>query len=320
MTPPPSILKAAVLLSSLDRASADSILVRLPEEHAAAVVRAIDQIAELPAAKRNEVIAEFLAQHEAPTILPFEEPEPASNGNSCPLAFSVELSDAVFGTLLGEEHPQAAAIVLAHLPPQRASSLLNCFPASVRSEVLKRVADLSEEQCDLLPEIAAALQQQTARPQPEPTPLSPGMQAARAIIAAAGDHADSLVGDLHYAEPTLAQQLQAERSQSSQPTDLALSFNGLEQLSDSALAMIFGRCDSESVLLALAGARTSFTNRMLAKLSTHEATAFQHRMHQLAPLRLSDVEEAQRTVVEAAESLMRAGKISPPSRRFAAAA
>lgn len=325
MSTSPTIKKAAVLLSSLDQTSADAILVRLPEDQAAAIVRAIDEISDLSVLERDEIIGEFLSADPANATLPFptagdENYSPTAVDESCPLAFAAELSNAVLGTMLGEEHPQAAAILLAHLPPQRASLLLNSFTASARTNVLQRVADLTESQCELLPVIAAALRERVTTPQPEPIVQSRGLQAARAILAAAGNTADSLVGDLRFGDSSLAQSLQFSDRPTHEAAEPTFSFRDLEQLSDAALATVFGSCSSQSVLLSLAGATPAFTNRMLAKLAPHEAEAFQKRMHQLAPLRLRDVEEAQRTVVEIAESLMRSGEVSPPTRRFAAAA
>lgn len=322
----PEILKAAVLLSSLDQAAADSLLIRLPAEQADAIVRASEAIADWSTEQREQVIAEFLGGSgglidididEEPTILPFPE---ISESDTHVLAFADMISDAVLGTLLGEEHPQTAAVVLAHLPPQRASSLLSCFSATARADVLRRVAKLTDAECELLPEIADALRERASQPQPEAPPQSPGFLAAQAIVAAAGDSAEALVGELQYADASLAHRLRMQHLQAPDANEPSLTFHELQHLSNEALAKLFSRCQPEEVLLALAGAETTFTQRMLAQLSPAEAAAFETRMRRLAPLRLSDVEQAQNAILETAETLIKAGEIEPPSQPFAAAA
>ncbi len=106
-------------------------------------------------------------------------------------------------------------------------------------------------------------------------------------------------------------------------TDLAqqrLTFAMLEALDDAALAAVIHAADSQTSLLALAGASHVFVQRILRGMPNRESRQLERRMQQLGPLRLVDVERAQATLAELAEELIDSGNIShPTARRFAVA-
>src|SRR5437762_700170 len=65
---PPSLRKAAVLVSALDEPTADAILQQMRPEEAAKVRRALIELDEIPADEQQQVLADFLRQQGAPAF------------------------------------------------------------------------------------------------------------------------------------------------------------------------------------------------------------------------------------------------------------
>lgn len=180
----PSLRKAAVLLSSLDDASADAILRQMSEEDAAKVRSALMELDAIPAAEQQQVLADFLRQHDAPlgslgdgdveldldpaleaaaahtqvstdTLASIPEPEPS-------LSFLEHVDPQALAQLLVGEHPQTAAVVVCHLSPQQAAAVLQVLPPAFATETLERSASLDPIAPEVLADVARALRRQLA--------------------------------------------------------------------------------------------------------------------------------------------------------------
>lgn len=100
-----------------------------------------------------------------------------------------------------------------------------------------------------------------------------------------------------------------------------ITFDQLAQLVDRELAHVFSHVPADVTLLSLAGAKPTFVNRLLAQLSTGEAHALQRRIERVGPVRVGDIEQAQRHVARTAQKLMEEREIGAIRHdRFAAAA
>ncbi len=103
-------------------------------------------------------------------------------------------------TQLASERPQTLAIVLASIPPSHAARLLPRFDLRVRSEAMRRIANLKEIPSELVEEIASHLrsnlQQTTAGFAVSGSGVAssdPGQRALNAILAQMSDEKPSTV-------------------------------------------------------------------------------------------------------------------------------
>jgi len=92
-------------------------------------------------------------------------------------------------------------------------------------------------------------------------------------------------------------------------------FADLARLSDAALAAVFAPVPVDVVELALAGAEEQLVRRIIKRLPAARAKQLAARLRRPEPMRLSDVERAQREIARVAERLARAGQIEPPGSR-----
>jgi flagellar motor switch protein FliG len=100
-----------------------------------------------------------------------------------------------------------------------------------------------------------------------------------------------------------------------------IEFNDLAGLDELSLAKLFQTAQPEVILLALTGASPGFAERVLQRLPPRDARVLRRQMESLGPIRLRDVEYAQRQLAVLAQQLAAAGAIEvPASRRFTVAA
>jgi flagellar motor switch protein FliG len=104
-------------------------------------------------------------------------------------------------------------------------------------------------------------------------------------------------------------------------THVEIGFEELAGLTDQDWAILFRTAEQPIVMLALTGASEQLLQRITRRLTRREGQLLRDRLQQTGPLRLSDIEQAQRHVAEIASRLMANGQILIPERRgFAAAA
>ncbi len=98
----------------------------------------------------------------------------------------------------------------------------------------------------------------------------------------------------------------AETGNSTEAIDhslIQLEFEQILHLPHWMLANLLSQTDSQLVLLALAGATPQFMKRFMDMLDRQDAKALQHRLQRIGPIRLRDVDQAQRVIVENASRM-----------------
>ena len=102
---------------------------------------------------------------------------------------------------------------------------------------------------------------------------------------------------------------------------VAVEFDDLNALPDHALAMVFRRAEPRVALIALTGASPRLLERIRRQLPWQQGRELRRQIERLGPVRLSDVEHAQRKLAETTAELIHDRIIAPPkNRRFTTAA
>jgi len=198
---PATLRKAAILISTLDDRTADALLDQMGPEQAQRVRDAIMQLDDIPADEQQQVIAEFLGRgSSAPSsqidddgvelseslVQQIERPgqsyasltgisasdEARRRANRQPFEFLRNVDSGVLARLLGREHPQTIAVVMAHLPPEQVAEILAALPPETSIEALGRMARLDELAPEVLEDLERELESRlphmaTARLQPQ---------------------------------------------------------------------------------------------------------------------------------------------------------
>jgi flagellar motor switch protein FliG len=347
-----ALRKAAILVTCLDTSTADALLAQMPAEQAALVRRAMVALEQIDPIEQQDVIDEFVRhgqsvntqvddgieidvdlarrldrpQSPAPTTTeavrmrrssrPVEPPEPASH--EPPFRFLHQAADERLAAMLDGERPQTIALVISHLPADRAARVLAPLESAMQVEVFQRLVELDQADPQTVREVECSLQSRAGELIQAQHRRTAGLTAVARILEAA-DRAtrQSLVGNLMRHDRRLSSQLQLARPN--------LSFEELTQLDTATVATVFNAAPSEVVVLALVGADADVAQRIAARLPADRSRLVRQSFKNLGPTRLADVEQAQLELVRIARELESAGQIVlqpllPDSTRIAATA
>ena len=111
-----------------------------------------------------------------------------------------------------------------------------------------------------------------------------------------------------------------QREEVTAPRATHLIFDDLAEFDDHALAAVFERAEPHIAFLALAGAPVGLVERIMTQLSPREAKMLRKRIENIGPIRLLDVDLAQRHVAERAVELVEEGRVTVPRKKFSVAA
>lgn len=331
--------RAAVLVSVLDTATADALLDQLPEEDAARVRRLVVELDEIDADEQRSVLDEFRrgrqatagrethqrttsasagVELEAGLARRLSQPNYADGASAAgaadetrPFRFLQAAHSEKISPFLTGEHPQTIALVVSHLPDERAAALLATLDGDLQADVLRRLITLDQADPEMLREVERGLESRMLEQALVERRRDAGVDSVARILEAAAPAArGKILANLAVRDRALAARLQPRQ----------LEFDDLNRLDDAALAIVLSMVDDEITRLALAGAELVFVNRILGRLPAAEARRVRRRIEKLGPTRLSDVEEAQRELARVASDLLLQGEIDYPSTRALLAA
>jgi flagellar motor switch protein FliG len=310
--------KAAILVASLDQAAADVILDQLGPEQARQVRRLAVELGDLDQQEQQRVIDEFfrvgpLMPEQCPpgielddglarrlALRPpeeentYSEPAAGSRANE-PFRFLREAEADKLARLLGGERPQTIALVLSHLPPQQAGSVLARLQGALQAEVVRRLVDLEETAPEILREVEEALQSRLSQQVQMQRRRAAGLSAVANILQAAdGRTGMQILDNLATHDQALAERL------GPQP----FSFDELAGADTRVLAALVRSADRGLLLTALIGAAPDLVERVLGEISPAEAQRIRGQLDHPGPLRLRDVEEARQQIARLAQREM----------------
>ena len=147
-----------------------------------------------------------------------------------PFRFLREAHSDRLTPFLAGEHPQTIALVVSHLPPQRAAGLLAALGAPLQAEVLRRLADLEQADPEILLEVERGLESKIIESVRSDRRRTAGLNAVKGILQAADPSAKrTLLTSLARHDRQLAGTLRPHH----------IEFSDLERLDEAALAQVF---------------------------------------------------------------------------------
>jgi len=199
----PALRKAAILVSSLDRATADKLLDQMSAEQASLVRQAMVELPEIDAGEQDRVIDEFFhvgprQKIEDPAGIALDRPaerlaratayagvEWETGAEPVPFRFLHEAKAHKLTQLLAGEHPQTIALVISHLSPDQASEVLAPLPPPLQVDVIRRLVDLDDANPEVLWEVERGLKTRILEQIRDERRRAAGVKAVASILAAA---------------------------------------------------------------------------------------------------------------------------------------
>jgi len=207
---------------------------------------------------------------------------------------------------LREEHPQVVALVLSSLQTDQAAQVVALLPAALRDEALLRVAILDEVPSGALEELNELIEKQVMR----------NINAAATSKIGGAKRAAEILGrlDASVEGEILDKIKEIDADLGSRIEDMMVVFENLLGVSDRDIQTLLREVSSETLLVALRGADEGVRNKILGNMSKRAAELLRDDLEAMAPVKLSDVETAQKEIMSSAKRLAEAGEITLSSK------
>jgi flagellar motor switch protein FliG len=199
------------------------------------------------------------------------------------------------------EHPQIIAIVLAYLDADQAAEVLCLLPERVHHDVLLRIATLDGINPVALQELNQIMEKQFSGKAGVKASLVGGVKIAASILNFLDSSLESQIMErIHEADSELATRMQ----------DLMFVFENLLEVDDRGIQSLLREVSSDNLLIALKGADDAMKEKFFKNMSRRAAEMLREDLEAKGPVRLSDVETAQKEILSAARRMADAGEIN----------
>jgi flagellar motor switch protein FliG len=211
------------------------------------------------------------------------------------------LDSKALGRMVSAEHPQTAAVILAHLEADQASQVLLQLPEAARVDIVYRLATMEEIQPDVLKELSEVLEAE----------LKIAVEPQGQQLGGVKFLADLMNGLDKTAEQALSTSL-AERNAelADSVRQLMFVFDDLAGVDDRGLQDLLKEIGKEDLILALRAAGEPVKDAIFRNMSSRAAELLRDDMEAGGPVKLSDVQKAQRNILQVARKLEEEGRIS----------
>ena len=198
------------------------------------------------------------------------------------------------------EHPQIQAVVLSYLDPDRSASILMNFSEKVRLDIVMRIATLESVQPDALKELNTILEKQFSGGGANPATNLGGMKTAAEIM----NNLDRSV------ETELMESIkEMDEEMGDQIQDLMFIFDNLKEVDDRGIQALLREVSSDLLILALKGADEELQEKIFGNMSKRAAELLRDDLEAKGPVKLSEVEGAQKEILTIARRMAEAGDI-----------
>ena len=203
--------------------------------------------------------------------------------------------------VIRNEHPQIIATILSYMEEDHSAEILSHLPERTRPDLIMRIASLDRIQPTALQELDIILERQ----------FSGGANAQASSVGGVKKAADIL----NFVEGSIEAEIMAsvkdvDADLGQQITDLMFVFDNLADVDDRGIQMILREVPSETLLLALKGADETVKEKIFKNMSKRAGEMLRDDLESKGPVRLSEVEQAQKEVLAIARRMADAGEIS----------
>jgi flagellar motor switch protein FliG len=202
--------------------------------------------------------------------------------------------------LVVDEHPQIIALVMSYLDAGLASDVLLSLPDELQPDVVYRVATLETVQPEALRELEDVMQRKFKSNATLRASQVGGVKAAAQIMNFTKQDTEALIMEVIGEEDrNLMQAIQ----------ESMFVFDNLLDSDDKSIQTLLRNVETEDLVLALKGADEPLRDKLLSCMSSRAAANLQDEMEALGPVRLTEVQDAQKRIINIARTMSDEGTI-----------
>jgi flagellar motor switch protein FliG len=218
-----------------------------------------------------------------------------------PFAMFEALTAQDLANLLTEEHPQIAAVFLAHLDRKKGGEVLKYLDEELRADLVLRVATLDRTPADVVQRVLDVMRKKvkdlgltTLRSEPKAW-----VKAAASLLNNLGGGDKGVLERIGAADETIATAIRDEM----------FTFDDIQKLDKKAMQKILAAVDSRQLALSLKAAIPAVEQAILGNLSKRAADMVREERDNLGPTPLSEVIAAQTEILKVIRDMVDKGDI-----------
>ncbi|MDM3870192.1 flagellar motor switch protein FliG [Porticoccus sp. W117] len=204
--------------------------------------------------------------------------------------------------LIQGEHPQIQATVVSYLEPEKGAEVLAFLDSQTRLDIVMRVVSLQPLHPDAMKELSEVLDKQLDSSSPTTGESTLGGLKTVAAIVNSLDTAqeEELMEKLNELDAEMAVNIQ----------QLMFVFDDLVGVPDREFQALVQEIQMDQLVIALKGADQEVKDKVFRNMSKRAAEMLREDMEAGGPVKVSEVETAQREIMVTAKRLLDEGKIS----------
>ncbi|HDI52179.1 flagellar motor switch protein FliG [candidate division KSB1 bacterium] len=315
--------KAAILLVAVGMEAASAIYKNLSNEDVEKLTREIARLRNIPSSVIQTVIEEFyqmmlaqnyvseagaeyarqllersLGRERAAGVLQNMERVEKAKTTGFRRLQKMDVDQIV--TFLQKEHPQIISVILAHLDAEKAAKVFDEFPQDMQVEVAYRMARLDRVDPELVKEVEQFINSHFKADYTQSLGQIDGQRLVADLLNQASKVTERAVLEgLVQVDPDLTNEIK----------NLMFVFDDLVLVDDRSMQKILKEVDTKELSLALKGASDSVKEKIFSNMSERAATMLKEELEYIGPVRVKDVEEAQRRILAIVSNLEENGEI-----------
>ncbi len=202
--------------------------------------------------------------------------------------------------LIIDEHPQIIALIISYLDAGQAADVLGLLPESLQSEIVRRIATLQTVGPDALAELESVMQSK--------------FKANASLRAAKVGGVDAAARIMNFTKQNMEQRIMKDISRNDRElmqaiTESMFVFDNLIMSDERSLQTLLRSVDNELLVLALKGADEPLREKLFSCMSKRAAANIVDEMEALGPVRLTEVQTAQKEIINVARRMSDEGTI-----------
>ncbi|MFV0439004.1 MAG: flagellar motor switch protein FliG [Desulfopila sp.] len=202
--------------------------------------------------------------------------------------------------LLEKEHPQTVALVLATQHIEHASEILSHLPEDLRSDVVYRIAKIEKVSPEVISRIDDALNREIGVVAGGEQRQVGGLDKVVDLLGHLKDNIDAeILEAMDETDPDMAEEIRRKM----------FTFENLTALDGRSLQLILREVNNDSLTMALKTASEEMREKIFANMSARAAEMIRDDLEAMGPVRLSEVEMMQQSIVKIAMKLEEDGKL-----------
>ena len=210
------------------------------------------------------------------------------------------LDPKIISSFIVSEHPQTAAIILAHLDPPVASLTIRELPEENRMEIIHRLATLERVAPSVIRELDEALQAEFRTSGAVSGNKLGGVEIAAEVMGSLDRETEtSILMALDEVNPDLANEIR----------NLRFTFEDILKIDDAGIQQIMKEINQEDLVIGLKTATDELKEKLFSNMSERAGLMMKEDLESLGPKKISEVQKAQQKVIAVCKKLEEDGKI-----------